>query len=84
MAAGWEGRLLPLCYASLLDFNEFKFKPFRMALVTFWRSQPRLDGTIQGFGADLELEVIDGNPAVVSGVALLGCDFKLEDVIITI
>ena len=55
-----------------------------MALVTFWRSQPRLDGAIQGFGADLELEVIDGNPAVVSGVALLGCDFKLEDVIITI
>ena len=77
MAAGWEGRLLPLCYAALLDFNEFKFKPFRMALVTFRGCQPRLDGAIQGLGADLELEVIDSNPSVVSGVALLGCDFKL-------
>ena len=55
-----------------------------MALVTFRGCQPRLDGAIQGLGADLELEVIDSNPSVVSGVALLGCDFKLEDVIITI
>ena len=60
-----------------MGFNEFRLKPFRMALVTFRGCQPRLDGAIQGLGADLELEVIDSNPSVVSGVALLGCDFKL-------